>query len=35
MSHLIAKRDFEELEKGIAYVFCQRKEFICQNANKP
>lgn len=25
MGHLIAKRDFEELEKGIAYVFCQRK----------
>ena len=35
MGQLMAKRDLEELEKGIAFVYSQRKEFICQNHNKP
>lgn len=35
INNLISFREVEELEKGIAYVFSQRKEFICQNSNKP
>ena len=35
MNNILSLREVEELEKGIAYVFSERKEFVCLNSNKP
>lgn len=32
---MLIRREFEELEKGVAFVLSQRKQFVCQHFNKP
>ena len=31
VTQMLIKREFEELQKGVAYVFSQRKDFVCEN----